>query len=145
MLAIDPMLGEHLAAEEHALEVHREDAFEFFPRQLEDRCRGVHAGTVHEDVDAAAGFQDAGEQRLERGLVVRLAGLEERAASGGFDFGDARRGLVGFASDQHDGRAGGGQAFGHRAAEFAGAAGDDGDLAGQIEKRGGGEGIHYGR
>ena len=108
-----------------------QDAVELLLADVEERRGGVDARAVDHDVDPAAALEHRVEQALRLGLAGRLGGVEPRLAARGGDRVEAGLGLVGVAADQDDLGAGARQALGHGAAELAGAADDDGDLAGQ--------------
>ena len=74
-------------------------------------------------------LQHGVEQALELGLAGGLGGVKPGLAAGRGDLVEAGLGLVGVAADDHDLGARAGEALGHGAAEFAGAADDDGHLA----------------
>ena len=75
--------------------------------------------------------EDGVEQALSLGLAGRLGGVEPRLPPAAAIFVEAGLGLLRLAADQDDLGAGARQALGHGAAQLAGAADDDGDLAGQ--------------
>ena len=85
LAALDEILAEHLAAEEHALDVDAQDAVELLLADVEERRGGVDAGAVDDDVDAAAAREHRVEQALRLGLAGRFGGVEPRLAAGGGD------------------------------------------------------------
>ena len=74
-------------------------------------------------------LQHGGEQPFDVGAAGRFGGVEPAIPSGCGDFQKTRFGLVLIAADQHDFGACAGKSFGHGAAQFAGAADDDGNFA----------------
>ena len=132
--ALDQIAAEHLAAQEHALVIDAHDAVELVLGDVEEGRGRIHAGAVHDDVDAAGLPQDLGQQSLERGLLAGLAGMEIAAAARRVDALQLRLGLLLVAAHEHNLAACAGQTLGHGAAELAGAANDDGDLAVQFIK-----------
>ena len=69
--ALDEVLAEHLAAEEHALHVDVQDAQEFLLADVEERRGGVDARAVDDDVDPTPALQHRVEQALRLGLAGR--------------------------------------------------------------------------
>ena len=113
-----------LRAEDRGEEVQRDDALG------EARARGGGVGrratprVVHEHVDAAELLDDRVDER-ERGFAVADVTGEERPVGGQVVDGIARA--------DGDGRAGVGEPGRDAAADALGAAGDEHDLAGEIE------------
>ena len=127
--ALDQVLAEHLAAQEDALQVHPHDAVELLLRDVEERRGRIDAGAVDDDVDAARALEHGVQQRLQAAPVGGIGGMEPALAAEGGDPGEPRLRILLVAPDEHDLRARAGQALGHRAAQFAGAADDDGHPA----------------
>ena len=129
MAGLDQMFAEHLAAEEHALQVHANDAIEFILGDVEKRRGGVDAGAVDDDVDASGTTQHGVEQRLDLRFARRFGSVKPRASARRVDSRDPRIGFVLVAPDDHGLGACPRKPFGHGAAQLAGAADDDRDLA----------------
>ena len=135
MAGLDHVLAEYLTSEEHALQVHANDAIEFIFGDVEKRRSGVDAGAVDDDVDAAGTAEHSVEQRLDFRFARRFGGLKPRASARRVDPCDPRIGLVLVASDDHGLGACPCKPFGHGAAQLAGAADDDRDLVAKREER----------
>ena len=84
--------------------------------------------------------EDAVAQFDELGFVGGFAGNELTRTASCLDLGEASVGFGGVATDEDHVRTGGGEAFGHGAAEFARAADDDGRAAFEGEEIEGGHG-----
>ena len=133
LAALDEVFAEHLAAEKHALQIHGHDAVELFLRDVEERGRGIHARAVDDDVDAAAALEHGVEDALHFRFARRFRGVEPRLATGRRDLREPGVRFFLTAADDDDFGARACETFGHRTAEFAGAAGDDGNLAGKTK------------
>lgn len=134
--SLNEVAAENLAAEEDALVIDGEDAVALLLGDVEDGGGGVDAGSVDDDVHPAGAGEDGGEEGFEAGLGAGFGGLEPGIAAGSGDGVEAGFGFFFVAADEDDFGSGGGEAFGHGAAEFAGATDDDGDLALEGEKGG---------
>ena len=120
-----------------ALDVGAHDLVEGFIGDVEQRAViGIDRGVADQDVDLAVMFYRARDQRLDLGFARDVAGNDMGVAAG---FADAvGYGLAGVrlaAGDHHLG-AELRQQFGRGTADAAARAGDDGDLAGEIERGG---------
>ena len=89
--------------------------------------RGCTAGVVDEHVEATVAFGDAVDERVDLVGVAHVGGHE-------LDVRRERRSGACPAA-HHDARAGVGEAFGDAAPDPAAAAGDEHDLAGEVERR----------
>ena len=130
------MSAEHLTAEEHALQIDAHDAIELVFGDVEKRRRRVDARAVDDDVDAAGALKDGAEQRFDLGLAGGFRRVKPCAAAGRLDLAEPRVGLLFVSADEDDLGARARKTFGHRAAQLAGAADDDGDLLVQGKERG---------
>ena len=129
MPRFDKMSAEDLAAEEHALQVHADDAVELFFGDVEKRRSRVDAGAVHDDIDAARPLQNGAQQRFNLGFARGLGSVKPRAAAAGLDGREPYVGFVLVASDDDDLGAGSGKSFCHRATQLAGTPNDDRNFA----------------
>ena len=132
--AVHEIFAEDLAAEENTLHVHAQDAVELLLGDVEEGRGGIDAGAIDDNVDPAAALEHGGEQALDLGLAGGLGGVKPGLAAGGGDLVEPRLRLLGVAADNDDLGARAGQAFSHGTAQFAGAADDDCDLAGEVKK-----------
>ena len=126
---VDHVLAEDLAAEMRGEQIRVDDAVEIFVGDFEIGRRRIDAGAVDEGVDAAVLLDDGVEQCFHRFAVGGVDFGEGRLAAEFFDFRDACVAALFAAAGDDDRRAGLGQAVAQLAAEHAGAADDDGDLA----------------
>ena len=95
MAGVDQVLAEHLTSEEHALQVDANDAIELVFGDVEKRRRGVDAGAVDDDVDAAGALQStASSSDSDFRFAGRFGGVKPRAPAGRVDRGDPRPGLL---------------------------------------------------
>jgi hypothetical protein len=108
-------------------QVDGDDAFEFLRRLLEERRLLADAGAVDENIDAAEGLMRGRHHGLDARRVGDVDGDRLPASAGGCDLVGDGGGVTDVGGD--DGRSLGGKPQRHGAAEAAGAAGDDGDLA----------------
>ena len=98
------------------------------------RLADVDAGVVDEDVDAAEIAGDALGHGGDGGLVGDVGGDGDRLGAASRQLGDRGVRLRLVAADDRDRGAGFGQSAGHAEPDAAIAAGDDGDLAAEIEE-----------
>ena len=125
----DEVATEDLAGEDDGFGVDVHDAVILFLGDVEEGRGGVDASSVDEDVALAGAFDDLVEEELEVGGFGGICGDEVAGAAGAVDGVEAFFGFGGVASDEDDFGSGGGVAFGDGAAEFTGAADDDGGFA----------------
>ena len=127
----DPSRG--LAPEEHALEVHREDAVVLLFRRVEHEAVGDDRGVVDHHVEVALVGDDLVDQRLH----VGAAGDVELHRRGAVAVAPDDRCGVGGGGEvdvgAHHGGAGLGEAGGDGAAEAPAGAGHQGHAVGQVE------------
>ena len=90
-------------------------------------------GVVDEHVDAAEALDDRVDQPIAVVPATDVRGDRERLTAGRLDLAGERVAGVLLAAADDDGRAALGEREAHLAPEAAAAAGDDGDLAGQVE------------
>jgi len=94
----------------------------------------VHRGVADEDVDLAVMLCRPRNQRVDFVAARDVAGNDMGVAAGLFDaFGDFMAGIR-LAAGDHDLGAEFCEQFGRRTADAAAGAGDDSDLAGEIER-----------
>ena len=133
LTALDQVFSENLAGEEDAFQVDAHDAVILVLGDVEEGGCGIGAGAVDEDVDFTGAREHGGEEVLERGFAGGVGGEEIAFAAGARDFVEARPGFFLVAAHEHDFGARAREAFGHRAAQFARAAEDDGDFSVKVE------------
>ena len=97
------------------------------------RLADVDAGVVDEDVDAAELAADARGHGIDGGLVGDVGDHGDRLGAAAFELGDRGERFCFVAPDDRDRGAGFRQSAGHAEPDAAIAAGDDGDLAAEIE------------
>ena len=117
MARVDKVLAEHLASEEHPLQVDADDAVELVFGDVEERCCRVDPGAIDDDVNTAGALQDGAEQRFSFRFAGRFCGMEPCAPSGSLDRGEPRPGLLCISTDDHDLGARGRKSPGHRTAQ----------------------------
>jgi hypothetical protein len=129
LLLVDERLPEDLAAEDDGLVVRVEDALHLLVADVEEGRGRVRAGAVERDRQLAELLHGLGRDALDLGLLRDVGRDEDRLAAGVLDGGQPPLGLRGVAPDDRDLGARLGERLGHRAAQLARAAGDDGDFA----------------
>jgi len=82
-----------LRHEEHALQVHRDDAVEFFLGVVFELLANVHAGVVEQDIDRAERCGGFGGEGAGGGDVRHIQRTMHRAAAERRDLGRRRVGL----------------------------------------------------
>ncbi len=134
--------AEHLTGEQGAAhEVEVEDALPGRQRQFAEiaarrnrRIRSIAARPIDEHLIASPLLDHMVAHAQQRLAVQRVGRLKEGLAACRFDAAHTLLATLLIASDNRHPRAGGGQRFGHRAAENAGATEDDGGFVLQIKK-----------
>jgi len=124
---------DRLRAQERAGEIGPDDAIPFLEIERVRGFADVDAGVVDENVDPAELPPDALDHGGDRGLVGDISGDGYRFGAGLFEFSDRRGRLRFVAPDDCDAGAGFRQSPRHAKAYAAIAAGDDSDLAAEIE------------
>ena len=118
-----------------ALDVGPHDLVEGLVRDVEQRAEiGVHRGVADEDVDLAVMLGRARYQRLDFVAAGDVAGNDVGVAAGFADAVGHLPARIGLAAGDHDLGAELREQFGRGTADAAARAGDDGDLAGEIER-----------
>jgi hypothetical protein len=115
--------------DKRATQIGGDHPVEDFQIAFGDRPQRHDADAVHHDINPAEGFQRISEEALDVGGVrhIRLDG--DRSSTRGLDLGHGRVGLGGVAGIvHHDSKTVTGQSQGHRAADAARSACDDGSF-----------------
>jgi hypothetical protein len=122
--------------EEDAVEIDGEDAAPLLGRELEERRRAAADARVGEaGVDPAELGDGAGERLLDRLLVGDVAAQRQHALAMALELLSRRRVLRLVGAPDAEVGAARRQRLGHAEADAAVAAGDEGDLAAQVEQR----------
>ena len=127
---------DRLRAQEGAGEVGVDDAVPFLEIERVRGLADVDAGIVDEDVDPAELAADALDHARDRGLVGDVGGDRDRLDAAPRELGDRRVRFLLVAPDDRDAGAGVRQPARHAEPDAAIAAGDDRDLAFEIEYSG---------
>ncbi len=131
--ARDHALGRLLGHEERAAQVGVHHERVILGRDVDQALRGGDTGIVDEDIDGARFRFRMRDGRLDAGEVGYIERHHVRGAAIGFDFGAQFLQAFGAARRQHDLRARLGQHFRKARAEAARCAGNQGNLALEID------------
>src|SRR6266851_6284006 len=134
-IALEHVAGGGARAEEGAGGVDRHDALPIRQRQLDRRLADGDAGAVDEHIEAAVMLEDVGEDAVDFRRVGDVERMRLGLAGGSGDFRGTLGAGLGVAVEHRDAGADTGEGEGDGAADAAGAAGDERDLA--VEAEGG--------
>ncbi len=134
LVVVDEELAEDLAGAEGAFEVDVQHSVEFLVGDFEEGGAGTCSGSVDEDVYFSRAEQYGGEEVFDVAALADVGFVEPGLAADGIDGGEFVDGVLRVAPDEDDFGSGACEGNAHAAAEVAGAAGDDGDLAAEVKE-----------